>query len=89
MVEEKALAQVHRRDLHHFIFGELEVEYIEDFSNAVRAHGLGDGDDVALDAPAQDTRGAPMTAERFLDRSYVCQLCSGAGDFAAVESMTR
>jgi hypothetical protein len=41
MVEEEALAQVHRRDLTHFIFGELEVEYIEDFSNAVRAHGLG------------------------------------------------
>jgi hypothetical protein len=61
MVEEEALAQVHRRDLRHFVFGELEVEYIEDFSNAVRAHGLGDGDDVALDAPAQDARGAPVT----------------------------
>jgi hypothetical protein len=33
MVEEEALAQVHRRDLRHFVFGELEVEYIEDFSN--------------------------------------------------------
>ena len=87
MVEEKALAKVQRRDLRHFIFGELEVEYIEDFSNAVRAHGLGDGDDVALEAPAHEALQRP--AERFLGRSYVCQLCPGAGDLAAVESMTR